>query len=518
MVYTKSISRFARNTVDCLNAIRKLKVLGIAVIFEKESINTLDSKGEVLITIMASLSQAESSSLSQNVAIGVRYRMAEGHGTLNYNRFLGYTKSQDGKLVVVPEEAEVVRRIFREYLEGFSTKAIVRHLNEDHIRTPTGKDAWHPSTITSMLENEKFCGDLSPGQPLVRKRETLSEPQPVVQATPPIEKTTPPVLSSMEEAAPPPKPAEEMKGEAVKKSEAVKIAHSHSARVQLIRSFITTQLAAHGGRMKSGELFKALISIPDYRFDQQRSRRKPLDYLETQYSAWFLLTPGENGSYWISLRSVADSHTEQQPVADEQPTESPVDDVADEQPAVIDEHLSAAEKETADEQPGEGQPAAEEPAAPPLPDDPRVALIEVGILVQDADLVAAILSESKNLLSAYNGLAKAFGRKQGSQYYRMVKERFETPSAVQTEVTTPSTEEETEQHTQDEQEQPHAEEPQAEATLERFLVDHDVEAAAQIASIVSSSASLRITYNELRKAFGATDGRAYLALVKEFRA
>ena len=160
VVYTKSISRFARNTVDCLNAIRKLKALGIAVIFEKESINTLDSKGEVLITIMASLSQAESSSLSQNVALGVRYRMAEGHGTLNYNRFLGYTKSQDGKLVVVPEEAEVVRRIFREYLEGFSTKAIVRHLNEDHIRTPTGKDAWHPSTITSMLENEKFCGDL----------------------------------------------------------------------------------------------------------------------------------------------------------------------------------------------------------------------------------------------------------------------------------------------------------------------------------------------------------------------
>ena len=160
VVYTKSISRFARNTVDCLNAIRKLKALGIAVIFEKESINTLDSKGEVLITIMASLSQAESSSLSQNVAIGIRYRMAEGHGTLNYNRFLGYTKSQDGKLVVVPEEAEVVRRIFREYLEGFSTKAIVRHLNEDHIRTPTGKDAWHPSTITSMLENEKFCGDL----------------------------------------------------------------------------------------------------------------------------------------------------------------------------------------------------------------------------------------------------------------------------------------------------------------------------------------------------------------------
>ena len=160
VVYTKSISRFARNTVDCLNAIRKLKALGIPIIFQKENINTMDAKGEVLVTIMASLAQQESGSLAANVAMGLRYRMAEGHGTLNYNRFLGYTKSQDGKLVVVPEEAEVVRRIFREYLEGFSTKAIVRHLNEDHIRTPTGKDAWHPSTITSMLENEKFCGDL----------------------------------------------------------------------------------------------------------------------------------------------------------------------------------------------------------------------------------------------------------------------------------------------------------------------------------------------------------------------
>ena len=159
-VWTKSVSRFARNTVDCLNTIRKLKKLGIACVFEKEGINTLDSKGEVLITIMSSLSENESYSISQNVTIGIRYRMAEGHGNLNYNRFLGYTKSQDGKLVVVPEEAEVVRRIFREYLEGFSTKAIVRHLNEDHIRTPTGKDAWHPSTITSMLGNEKFAGDL----------------------------------------------------------------------------------------------------------------------------------------------------------------------------------------------------------------------------------------------------------------------------------------------------------------------------------------------------------------------
>ena len=159
VIYTKSISRFARNTVDCLNAIRKLKALGIAVIFQRENLNTLDTQGEVLITILSSLAQSESQSISDAVSLGVRYRMAEGHGNLNYNRFLGYTK-KDGRLVVVPEEAAVVRLIFREYLEGFGTKTIARHLNEDGIKTPTGKDAWHPSTITSMLENEKFCGDL----------------------------------------------------------------------------------------------------------------------------------------------------------------------------------------------------------------------------------------------------------------------------------------------------------------------------------------------------------------------
>ncbi|MBR3016060.1 MAG: hypothetical protein IKH57_03095, partial [Clostridia bacterium] len=122
-------------------------------------------------------------------------------------------------------------------------------------------------------------------------------------------------------------------------------------------------------------------------------------------------------------------------------------------------------------------------------------------------------------LSAYNGLAKAFGRKQGGQYYRMIKERFETPSAVQTEVTTPSTEEETDQPAQDEQEQPHVEEPQAEVTLEQFLVERGLSSdkAATVSSVVSSSANLRIAYNELRKAFGSTEGRTYLALVKEYK-
>ena len=159
VVYTKSISRFARNTVDCLNAIRKLKALGIAVVFEKENINTLDAKGEILITIFSSLAQQESGSISQNVTMGIRYRMAEGHGNLSYNRFLGYTK-KDGKLVVVPEEAKVVRQIYREYLEGFGTKTIACHLNAAGVKTPAGGDVWYPSTIGSMLRNEKYAGDL----------------------------------------------------------------------------------------------------------------------------------------------------------------------------------------------------------------------------------------------------------------------------------------------------------------------------------------------------------------------
>ena len=120
MVVTKSISRFARNTLDCLNYIRKLKDKNIAVFFEKEGINTLDAKGEVLLTIMASLAQQESQSLSQNVRLGLQYRYQQGKVQVCANRFLGYDKDEDGKLVINPEEAEVVKRIFREYLEGRS--------------------------------------------------------------------------------------------------------------------------------------------------------------------------------------------------------------------------------------------------------------------------------------------------------------------------------------------------------------------------------------------------------------
>ena len=109
MIITKSISRFARNTLDCLKYIRQLKDKNIPVFFEKEAINTMDAKGEVLITIMASLAQQESQSLSQNVKLGLKFRYQNGQVQVNHNHFLGYTKDADGNLIIDPEQAEVAK-------------------------------------------------------------------------------------------------------------------------------------------------------------------------------------------------------------------------------------------------------------------------------------------------------------------------------------------------------------------------------------------------------------------------
>ena len=159
MVVTKSISRFARNTLDCLKYIRQLKDKNIPVFFEKEAINTMDAKGEVLLTIMASLAQQESQSLSQNVRLGLQYRYQQGKVQVCTNRFLGYDKDEDGNLVINPEEAEVVKRIYREYLSGKSYYAIGQGLTADGIRTAAGKDYWLASTLKKILTNEKYIGD-----------------------------------------------------------------------------------------------------------------------------------------------------------------------------------------------------------------------------------------------------------------------------------------------------------------------------------------------------------------------
>uniref|UniRef100_UPI0035E429B7 recombinase family protein n=1 Tax=Tissierella praeacuta TaxID=43131 RepID=UPI0035E429B7 len=159
MVLTKSVSRFARNTVDSLQTIRKLKEKNIAVYFEKENINTLDGTGELLITILSSQAQEESRNLSENTKWGITRRYENGIIAINHKKFMGYTKDEDGELIIVPEEAEIVRRIFRMYLEGSSILEITRALERDKIKTATGKDKWHPGVIEKMLVNEKYMGD-----------------------------------------------------------------------------------------------------------------------------------------------------------------------------------------------------------------------------------------------------------------------------------------------------------------------------------------------------------------------
>ena len=159
MIITKSISRFARNTLDCLKYIRQLKEKNIPVFFEKENINTMDSKGEVLLTIMASLAQQESESLSKNVKMGMQFRFQRGEVQVNHNRFMGYTKDKDGHLIIEPAEAEIVKRIYWEYLQGASLKQIGDGLMKDGVLTGAGKPKWRPESVKKILKNEKYIGD-----------------------------------------------------------------------------------------------------------------------------------------------------------------------------------------------------------------------------------------------------------------------------------------------------------------------------------------------------------------------
>lgn len=159
MIITKSISRFARNTLDCLNYVRELKELGIGIIFEKENINTLDAKGEVLLTILSSLAQDESRSISENSTWGIRRRFEKGQHKMSTKRFLGYDANEDGKLVINRKQAPIVVRLFQEYLDGKTPDYIKRIFEKEEVPNWDGGTKWQPSTLMSMLENEKYKGD-----------------------------------------------------------------------------------------------------------------------------------------------------------------------------------------------------------------------------------------------------------------------------------------------------------------------------------------------------------------------
>lgn len=159
LILTKSVSRFARNTVDSLTTIRKLKESGTEVYFEKENIFTMDSKGELLLTIMSSLAQEESRSISKNITWGKRKSMADGKVSFAYSSFLGYDMGDDGHLYIVEEQAKIVSRIYDEFLAGKTTYDIAVRLTEDGIPTPMKKVKWQESTVRNILKNVKYRGD-----------------------------------------------------------------------------------------------------------------------------------------------------------------------------------------------------------------------------------------------------------------------------------------------------------------------------------------------------------------------
>jgi len=170
LIITKSISRFARNTLDCLNYVRLLKGLPspVEIYFEKENIYTLDSKGELILTILSSLAQEESVSNSKNSQWAIQKRFQQGLPRCTTTTFLGYDKDKEGNFVINPEQAETVKRIFSEYLAGDGPQKIAKRLTADGVKTGKGNTKWHTNCVSSILKNEKYCGDL-----LLQKKVTV---------------------------------------------------------------------------------------------------------------------------------------------------------------------------------------------------------------------------------------------------------------------------------------------------------------------------------------------------------
>lgn len=160
LIITKSLSRFARNTVDALMTIRKLKAEGVGVFFQKEDINTLDSKGEFMLTLMSSFAEEESRSISDNVTWGKRKQFADGFYTVPFAHFLGYDRgTEKGEFVINEDEARVVRFIYMLAFEYYAPSHIAQLLTDMHIPSPGSKDTWYNKTIISILGNEKYKGD-----------------------------------------------------------------------------------------------------------------------------------------------------------------------------------------------------------------------------------------------------------------------------------------------------------------------------------------------------------------------
>jgi DNA invertase Pin-like site-specific DNA recombinase len=160
LIITKSVSRFARNTIDTLTNVRKLKEQGVEVFFEEQNIHTLDSTGETILTIMSSLAQEESRNISENVKWGIHKKFANGEYSVCYSRFLGYKKGENNKLEIDENEVAIVREIYDLFMKGMGTAKIAQQLTTEHRRTPSGLNSvWLKESVRAILTNEKYKGD-----------------------------------------------------------------------------------------------------------------------------------------------------------------------------------------------------------------------------------------------------------------------------------------------------------------------------------------------------------------------
>ena len=160
LILTKSISRFARNTLDCVKYVRELKGLGIAVIFEQGNINTLESDNEIIITLLGALAQAESENISKSVIWGKEEASRQGRVSYQYAKLYAFERGEDGKPRIIPEQAEVVRRIYKSYLAGKTIQQIKALLDNQGVLNIRGEAGWTLDYIRGILGNEKYCGDV----------------------------------------------------------------------------------------------------------------------------------------------------------------------------------------------------------------------------------------------------------------------------------------------------------------------------------------------------------------------
>lgn len=158
-IITKSVSRFARNTVECLEFVRMLKARNIGILFEEQNIDTLKCDSELYLVIYAGFAQSESESMSKNITWAFRKNFEDGKVVFNYSKMVGYRKGNDGNPEIIPEEAEIIRNIYDWFLAGKTPREIIDLLITDGIQTKCGKQKWSVGTIQSILRNEKYCGD-----------------------------------------------------------------------------------------------------------------------------------------------------------------------------------------------------------------------------------------------------------------------------------------------------------------------------------------------------------------------